>query len=297
LTRIFGSPREAAEWASERVRAGESVGLVPTMGALHEGHLQLVRESVRENDATCVSVFVNPLQFDQGKDFASYPRNLERDAELVESVACDVLFTGALTDFFPELDGDASRWDRIESIDPGPRARGLEGEHRSGHFEGVATIVRRLFELIRPTRAYFGEKDFQQTLVVTDLAESMGAPVIRVIPTFREASGLAFSSRNARLSEQQRELATSLSRGLFSARDAWRGGERRADQLVACIRAELESPGLDVEYVELRDPDRWEAGALSGEVDAARALIAVDVGAARLIDNLRLDDGADELRR
>ena len=262
------------------------------MGALHDGHLQLVRESVRENDRTCVSIFVNPLQFGEAQDFENYPRALEQDAALLANADCDVLFTGELVQFFPEMGSDPSRTDLIREVDPGPRALGLEGEHRSGHFEGVATIVSRLFELVQPTRAYFGEKDFQQTLVVEDLARAHGSPEICVVPTSREDSGLAYSSRNARLSDEEREVAASLSRGLFSARDAWRKGERNAESLVALIRDELQNPQLSVEYVELRDPAKWERGALVGQLTTARALVAADLGPARLIDNLALDGAA-----
>lgn len=292
LTRTFTEPNAAAKWAEECRQSGESIGFIPTMGALHDGHLQLVKESVRENDRTCVSVFVNPLQFGEAQDFESYPRTLDRDAALLASAGCDVLFTGELVQFFPEMDGDPSRTDRIREVDPGPRALGLEGEHRSGHFEGVATIVSRLFELIRPTHAYFGEKDYQQTLVVEDLARALGSPEIRIVPTFRDDSGLAYSSRNARLTDEEREVATSLSRGLFTARRAWQGGERNAERLVALIRDELSSPQLSVEYVELRDPSKWERGPLVGELTTARALVAADLGAARLIDNLALDGAA-----
>lgn len=262
------------------------------MGALHAGHLELVKQSELENDVTCVSVFVNPLQFEESEDFAKYPRDIEKDFALLASVGCDLLFTGELTQFFPELDGDPAHTERIQNVDPGPRACGLEGAHRNGHFDGVAKIVRRLFELIVPTRAYFGEKDYQQSLVVEDLARALGYPVIRRVPTFREPSGLAYSSRNARLSEAERDVAIQLSRGLFAARDAWRTGERNAEALTQRIRGEFKGPGLEVEYVELRDPARWEQGGLTGEVTAARALVAARLGGVRLMDNLDLDETA-----
>ncbi|MFT5285471.1 MAG: pantoate--beta-alanine ligase [Planctomycetota bacterium] len=282
------SPRAAAEWARGIRSKQGTVGFIPTMGALHVGHLELVRKSVAENDATCVSVFVNPLQFDSTADFEDYRRDLKQDAELLETTGCDVVFTGELTDFFPEMKGDPTDSDLIESVDPGIRGVGLEGEHRSGHFEGVATIVKRLFQLIEPNRAYFGEKDFQQTLVVKELSRALGFPDIIVVPTYREPSGLAYSSRNERLTESERGVATSLSRGLFAAREAWAEGERDADQLLSKINDELDSPLLEVEYVELRDPLRWELGALSGQLQTARALVAARVGDVRLIDNLAL---------
>jgi len=278
-------PSSAKRWCDEARTGGRTLGFVPTMGALHEGHLSLVRRAARENDASCASVFVNPLQFDEAADLESYPRDLERDARLLAEVGCGMLFTGTLAEFFPE----AARPEEISSIDPGPAAAGLEGEQRPGHFAGVATIVARLFELVRPTRAYFGEKDFQQTLVVRHVAADLGYPEIVVCPTAREPDGLALSSRNARLSVEARRRAAVVHRALRAARDAWRDGERDADELRTRLRAVLAQPGIEVEYAALRDPEAWSAGAPSGRLERARALVAARVGGVRLIDNLALD--------
>lgn len=286
MSELLLHPEAAREWCRRWRAAGETIGFTPTMGALHDGHLELVRRSVRENARSVVSVFVNPLQFDEAADFERYPRDLAADVLRVGGVGCDLVLTGTLEEFFPGCGGDLAA---VPREDPGPCAEGLEGEHRAGHFAGVATIVRRLFELVRPTVAYFGEKDFQQTLVVRDLARRLGFPEVRVCPTAREASGLARSSRNERLSPDERAVAAAISGALFATRDAFRAGTRDAGALHGVLRGALAGRRLRVEYAELRDPERWSAGALSGRVPRAQALVAARVGEVRLIDNLRLD--------
>ena len=285
ITRLE-DPDSAARWCAVERGAGRTLGLVPTMGALHEGHLGLVRRAVAENDRACVSVFVNPLQFDERADFERYPRDLARDAELLAEVGCDMVFTGALGQFFPGSGGDI---DRVERRDPGPAAASLEGEHRPGHFDGVATIVARLFEVVRPDRAYFGLKDFQQSLVVAHLARALGFPEVVACPTSREPSGLARSSRNELLSAAQRDEAAAIHRALAAARRFWAAGERDPGELAAGMRRVLEGTSLAVEYAELRDPGAWTPEQPAGPLERAVALIAARAGAVRLIDNLRLD--------
>ena len=283
----LATPQAAQAWCAQRRAAQTRLGFVPTMGALHEGHLSLVRRAAEECDAVVVSVFVNPLQFDEAQDFDAYPRDFEADALLLEGAGASMAFTGTLEQFFADADEPANP----AAEDPGPAAEGLEGEFRGGHFSGVATIVRRLFEVVQPARAYFGEKDFQQTLVVRHVARALGYPEIVVLPTSREASGLARSSRNARLSKQQRERATCLSGALFDARDAWRNGLRDPEILAAAMAERIRSAGLDLEYAALRDPESFapvESGAAR-----AQALVAARLGAVRLIDNLRLDRVAE----
>lgn len=279
----LATPQAAQAWCAERRAAGARLGFVPTMGALHEGHLSLVRRAAAECDAVVVSVFVNPLQFDEAHDFDAYPRDFEGDALLLEQAGADMAFTGTLEQFFADADDPANP----PAEDPGPAAEGLEGEFRGGHFSGVATIVRRLFEVVRPARAYFGEKDFQQTLVVRHVARALGYPEIAVLPTSRETSGLARSSRNARLTNEQRERAACLSGALFDARDSWRRGRRDPAAIEAAMAERIRAAGLDLEYAVLRDPDSFapvEAGA-----SGAQALVAARLGTVRLIDNLRLD--------
>lgn len=287
MTLQLDSPERAREFCARVRGRGASLGFVPTMGALHEGHLSLVRRAKTENDVVCVSVFVNPLQFNDSKDFDRYPRDFDRDAALLASASCDMVFTGTLAQFFPEVNGDITR---IASIDPGPAALGLEGAFRPGHFAGVATIVRRLFEVVEPTRAYFGAKDFQQTLVIRDLARKRGRPEIVVCSTARAADGLALSSRNELLSAPERELAPVIHRALSAARHAWREERvRESARLSARMADVLANSGIAVEYAEVRDPERWTEFAPLEPLERAVALIAARAGGVRLIDNMRLD--------
>jgi pantoate--beta-alanine ligase len=283
-------PAHAARWCAEARAAGRRLGFVPTMGALHAGHLALVAAAREECDVVAASVFVNPLQFDDPRDLERYPRDFERDAALLGPAGCGMVFTGTLASFFP---GTGGARERIAWRDPGPAAAGLEGARRPGHFAGVATIVARLFELVRPDVACFGEKDFQQTLVVRDLARALGGPRIRVCPTVREPSGLALSSRNARLSAAARAQAAGIWRALLVARAAWRErGLRSRAALGAALDGALRAGGLEVEYAEVRDPERWsEPG--DGPLARARAFAAVRLEGVRLIDTLALDAGGD----
>ena len=283
-------PQRAAEWCEARRAAGASLGFVPTMGALHAGHLSLVSRALEENELACVSVFVNPLQFDEASDLTNYPRDLDGDAEQLERVGCQMVFTGTLAQFFPGELRDDGTLPEERLLDPGPSALGLEGACRSGHFEGVATIVDRLFEVVRPDAAYFGQKDFQQSLVVSDLAVRRGGPRVVVCPISREPSGLARSSRNERLSPKERVLAACLSGALAATVRVWREGERDAGQLEALLHATLEQPGVLVEYATLRERHRWSASPPSGDLEQAVALVAARIGAVRLIDNHLLDE-------
>jgi pantoate--beta-alanine ligase len=284
----------AEAWCAQARARGRTLGLVPTMGALHEGHLGLVRRAARECDAAVVSVFVNPLQFDEARDFERYPRDFEGDAALLEPAGCSLVFTGTLRQFFPREAVSDTRIAPDALLDPGPSAAGLEGEFRPGHFAGVATIVARLFDVTRPTRAYFGAKDFQQSLVVADLARRRGGPEVVVCPTAREPSGLARSSRNELLGREDRERAARIHRALRTTRDAWRAGERDAERLTRVLASALADAPFAVEYAELRDPEAWSARAPRGRLERAVALVAARLSGVRLIDNLRLDreDGA-----
>ena len=255
------------------------------MGALHEGHLELVRRAVAENDRALVSVFVNPLQFDDPSDLEAYPRDFAGDAARLAEVSCAMVFTGTLAGFFPGARGPED----VAPVDPGPGALGLEGDARRGHFAGVAAIVARLFELVRPTRAYFGAKDFQQTLVVRHVARQMDGPRIVVCPTSRDPDGLARSSRNTRLSAEERRRALALSGALRATGRAWESGERDAQRLTRVLQGELESAGLRPDYAEVRDPGAWERGA-RGQLERGRALVAARVGPVRLLDNMPLGD-------
>lgn len=281
---LLETPQAAANWCRTRRSLGATIGMVPTMGALHDGHMELVRRAAHENDICVVSIFVNPLQFDESQDFAAYPRDLEADGRLLEQNHCAMAFTGTLTEFFPEV----STPEEIQLLDPGDFACGLEGAHRPGHFAGVRTIVDRLFRTVNPDRAYFGAKDFQQTLVVRDLAATLGFPDIVVCETVREPDGLAMSSRNRRLAPGERQEATVIYRALDAARQAWSKGERHSDVLSGIMRKTLADSKLEVEYAEVRDPLHWNDNPAGRALERGRALIAARCGAVRLIDNLDL---------
>ena len=241
--------------ASGQVTREGTVGLVPTMGGFHEGHLALFRAARAENDVVVASLFVNPAQFGANEDLAAYPRDEKRDAELAEAAGVDILFAPSAEELYPP---GFQTWVEVEQL-----GRTLEGEFRPGHFRGVATICLKLFNVVRPDRAYFGQKDAQQVAVVKRMVRDLDLTVeIRVVPTVRDSDGLALSSRNAYLSPAERERALALPRAL-ATKDA------------AQARARLN--GLDVDYVEVAD---FEPRVLAA---------AVRVGKTRLIDNVILD--------
>lgn len=279
------SPIDAKRWCADQRSQGQTLGFVPTMGALHKGHLSLVTRARAQNRICCASIFINPLQFEDHGDFDAYPRDTESDLALLEAQGCDMVFMGSLGEFFPEVSDLA----KIDILPAGPHGLGLEEKFRPGHLDGVRTIVERLFRTVGPSSAYFGEKDFQQTLVVSDLAREMGYPNIVVCPTVREDSGLALSSRNVRLSRDEKNLAQQIYPALLAAREAWQSGERSPDRLSAAMTGHLNHDGLIVEYAEVRDPTHWTAQLPQTPLERAQALIAVRIGSVRLIDNLRLD--------
>lgn len=279
------SPTEAARWCSAQRDHGRTIGFVPTMGALHSGHLSLVTRACNENTACCASIFINPLQFEDAEDYDAYPRDTESDLALLKAHGCDMVFMGSLHQFFPEI----SDINEIKTLSAGPHGSGLEGQFRPGHLDGVTTIVERLFRTVGAAQVYFGEKDFQQTLVVSDLARDMGYPEVVVCPTVREDSGLALSSRNVLLSTDEKTRAQRIYPALLAARDAWSSGERDPGRLSAIMMECLSLDGLVVEYAEVRDPGHWISEPQATPLEHAQALIAVRVGSVRLIDNLRLD--------
>lgn len=263
-------------------RAGRTIGLVPTMGALHEGHRSLVRAARAACDVVVASVFVNPLQFGPGEDFDAYPRDLAGDRGRLEADGVDALFAPDTTTFTPSDRRTTVRVERLGDT--------LEGAHRPGHFDGVTTIVAKLLNVAQPDRAYFGEKDYEQLVVIRRMVADLDVPVEVVgCPTVREPDGLALSSRNAYLSATGREQALALSRALFAAREAWDGDAATARDV---LRRTLEAaPGVQLDYAEVCDAETLEP--LEGVVPGpARALVAARVGGARLIDNIRLDPPA-----
>jgi pantoate--beta-alanine ligase len=258
--------------------AGEEIGLVPTMGALHAGHDSLVARARRENRRVVVSIFVNPRQFGPRDDFSRYPRPFEADRARLEALGVDAIFHPPVEQIYPPA--------FKTTVDPGPLADVLEGKIRPGHFAGVLTVVLKLFNLTQPKRAYFGQKDFQQVVLVRQLVRDFALPVrIVTVPTVREADGLALSSRNAYLLPEQRAMAPVIHRALTNAAERFEGGETDPGRLEAAARSALESvDGMVVEYVSvvedttLRSPER----VIPGNVLA----VAVKLGSTRLIDNV-----------
>ena len=262
---------------------GKSIGLVPTMGALHAGHLSLVRLARKECGFVVVSIFVNPLQFAPGEDFARYPRRPERDAEVLTGAGADLLYLPDPAAFYAP--------DFSTSIQIGGVTEGGEGAMRPGHFAGVATVVAKLLLQVGPDAAFFGRKDLQQVAVIRRLVRDLDFPVaIVVAETVREPDGLALSSRNAYLSPAERALAASLPRALFAARERASRGETDALELETHTRRDLEAAGLAVDYVEVVDPETMRR--LERAVPGAAIAAAVRVGRTRLIDNVGLDGAA-----
>ncbi len=272
--------------AMSRARAGGArAGFVPTMGALHEGHLSILRRARVETDHLAMSVFVNPLQFGPNEDLTAYPRRLERDLEIAADVGCDVVFTPTEDDMFP--DGRP-----VVTLDPGPIGSRLEGSARPDHFRGVLTIVAKFLHLAGPSRAYFGEKDAQQLALVRQMVNQLDFPV-EVVPctTVRDADGLALSSRNVFLSTEERNAALSLSQALQAAVLLAAAGERSLSVLAGTMRERIESEPLAMpDYATVVDDHTWD------EPDPirspARAVVAARFGATRLIDNAPLPEGS-----
>lgn len=257
------------------------VGLVPTMGYLHEGHLSLVRRARDECEHVAVSIFVNPTQFGPQEDLSSYPRNLERDLSLLEPLGVDLVWVPSAEIMYPP---GYQTWVEVEEI-----TRPLEGAMRPGHFRGVATVVAKLFNAMQPHRAYFGQKDAQQAAVIRRMVRDLSYPIeIVVCPIVRETDGLAMSSRNVYLNPEQRRAATVLYRSLVAAKEAYEQGERKAEKLRATIQEVLASePLAKVQYVSCADPDTLEE--LETVTGKALLSMAVFVGQTRLIDNMILE--------
>ncbi len=278
LTRV----RDAWAWADDARSRGLRIALVPTMGALHEGHVSLVRLACARADRVVVSIFVNPTQFGPHEDFARYPRDLEADLARLRGSGADCVFAPAVAEIYPE--GDATRVEVERLTEP------LCGRMRPGHFRGVTTVVARLLCATKPHLAVFGEKDFQQLAVVRRMARDLRFDVeIVSAPIVREPDGLAMSSRNVYLRPEERRQATSLNAALLEARRLYRAGERDARRLAHAARARIEKePLAEIEYVELRDAETLEE--IARATRPALLALAVRFGATRLIDNTVLED-------
>jgi len=276
LHEAAASRRMVESWRGE----GLSVGLVPTMGALHEGHLSLVRASVSECDRTAVSIFVNPIQFGRGEDLDRYPRRLKEDCRLLAQAGADMVFAPHEGEMYPPGFCTYVVQERLTER--------LCGAVRPGHFRGVLTVVLKLLHIIPAHRAYFGRKDFQQSVVIRRMVRDLAVPVqVRVLPTVREPDGLAMSSRNEYLSPDERAQAVCLYRALTAAREAFSSGVTRAGRLVELMREVLSGfPLARPQYVEVVDPESLEPVREADERSVAA--LAVYVGQTRLIDNMPL---------
>jgi pantoate--beta-alanine ligase len=271
---------ETRDEIQKQIAAGKTIGFVPTMGALHAGHLTLIDRAALENDFVVVSIFVNPIQFNNPDDLAKYPRTLEEDLEKLEGTGCKLVFYPSEKEMYPEPD--------LTEFDFGQLDKVMEGRFRPGHFKGVAIVVKRLFEIVTPHNAYFGEKDFQQLAIIKKMVEMLHLPVAIVpCPIVREADGLAMSSRNARLTEAERSEAPVLFKALTGVKENYSwfipGGVKQL------VMGEIqESPYFSVEYVDVVDTETllpfedWE------DVEHAVVCVAAFIGSVRLIDNIQL---------
>jgi pantoate--beta-alanine ligase len=277
---IIGSPADMQRWSEDARRRGETLAFVPTMGFLHEGHLTLMREGRKRASHLASSLFVNPTQFGPNEDFSRYPRNFEGDCELMRTVPVDVLFAPEPDVMFP---AGSQTWVEATEV-----TKGLCGDHRPGHFRGVTTVVAKLFNIVKPHLALFGEKDFQQLRAIQRMVVDLNFD-LEIVPvaTVREADGLAMSSRNAYLSPEERQRALALSRALRAADECVRSGARTTAQLADVARAVLErTPGLEIEYVGAVDAETLKP---MEKLDRAVVVaIAARVGKTRLIDNVVL---------
>ncbi|WP_167610228.1 pantoate--beta-alanine ligase [Maribellus sediminis] len=259
---------------------GASVGFVPTMGALHEGHLSLVRQAVAENTLAVISIFVNPTQFNDPKDLERYPRTLEADLKLLETTGCQLVFAPDAQEVYPKPDTRKFNFGKLEKV--------MEGAFRPGHFNGVAQVVSRLFDMLKPDKAYFGLKDFQQLAIVKNMVKQLNLPV-EIVPCaiVREDSGLAMSSRNELLSAEERKNAAVISKTLFRAKEL--KTQMSVKELVEWVKDEINNnPFLDVEYVEIVDDEELQAAKSWDEPTTKIACVAVFCGKIRLIDNIVL---------
>lgn len=264
----------------KQISEGKTIGFVPTMGALHEGHLELVRKAASQNDFIVVSIFVNPIQFNNPEDLSKYPRTLEEDLKMLEGTGCNLVFAPSPEEMYPEPD--------LTEFDFGELDKVMEGKFRPGHFRGVAVVVKKLFEIVTPQKAYFGEKDFQQLAIIKRMVSILQLPVeIIPCPIIRESDGLAMSSRNARLTEKERKEATAIYRALSGIKEnySWFIPEGVKE----LVRGEIqESHFFKVEYVDIVDTltlqsfDDWQ------DVEHAVVCVAAFIGSVRLIDNIIL---------
>lgn len=276
---ILSSIKQIKVFLTKEKQNKKTIGFVPTMGALHEGHLSLVRQCIKENDICVVSIFVNPTQFNNANDLATYPRTLEADCALLKEAGCDYVFAPSAEEMYPEPD--------TRSFDFGTISQVMEGAHRPGHFNGVAQIVSKLFYAIEPDNAYFGEKDFQQIAVIRAMTKQLNIPVtIHSCPILRESDGLAMSSRNVRLTADQRQKAPLIARTLKESTNFAPG--KSVKEVIRYVTDTLNAiPEMQVEYYEIVDGRSLESIQDWSDADDIVGCITVYCGEVRLIDNIR----------
>jgi pantoate--beta-alanine ligase len=267
-------------YLEDESHSGKTIGFVPTMGALHQGHLELMRRAKGENDLLIVSIFVNPIQFNNPDDLEKYPRTIGTDSEMLESVGCDVLFLPSNSEMYPQPDKTQYEF--------GVLAQTMEGRFRPGHFNGVAIVVRKLFEIVQPTRSYFGEKDFQQLAIIKQLVSMLNLAVeVVACPIVREADGLAMSSRNMRLEESERQIAPYIYQTLKLA--AAKYPEYTPTEIREWVAGRFEGHGDFVpDYVEIADDRMLQPIEKWNDATGAMLFVAVFLGQVRLIDNIRI---------
>ncbi|WCC46957.1 pantoate--beta-alanine ligase [Tenacibaculum finnmarkense] len=279
--KIYKTKSALKEYLASLKKADKSIGFVPTMGALHQGHLSLIKKAKQHNAITVVSIFVNPTQFDNQEDLVNYPKTIDQDIALLESVNCEVLFLPSVAEIYDNnITADTFNFDGLEHQ--------MEGEFRDGHFDGVGTIVKSLFEIVAPNTAYFGKKDFQQLQIIKKLVKKHQIPVkVKGCAIFREEDGLAMSSRNSRLSEEYRDVAPFIYRTLKKAKKKF--GIKSADKVTKWVVKKFKKhPLLRLEYFTIASEETLKTVKIKPENEKYRAFIAVFAGDIRLIDNIRL---------
>jgi len=275
---VLKTVKEVQDKVTSLRSQGKTIGFVPTMGALHEGHLSLVKQCIADNDICIVSIFVNPTQFNNKEDLVKYPRNLEKDSQYLAEAGVNFIFAPLEKEIYPEPDTRQFDFGQIDKV--------MEGVHRPGHFNGVAQVVSRLFDIVKPDKAYFGEKDFQQLAIIREMVKQLNLPVqIVAMPIVREASGLALSSRNERLTSKQKEVAVNISKTLSESKK-WMDN-LSVKQVINKVTDTLNSfDELDVEYYEIADGYTLQSVKDWKEADYIVGCIAVFCGDVRLIDNI-----------
>lgn len=275
---LIKTVKEVQDAVNSMRKEGKSIGFVPTMGALHEGHLSLVKQSISDNDISIVSIFVNPTQFNNKEDLDKYPRTLDEDCKFLEKAGVDIIFAPSVEEIYPEPDTRQFDFGKIDKV--------MEGTHRPGHFNGVAQVVSRLFDIVKPDKAYFGEKDFQQLAIIREMVNQLKLNIeIVPMPIMREASGLALSSRNARLSSKQKQDAVKISENLLGYKEKWT--QYPVEELKQIVIDKINSvDSLEVEYFEIVDGYSLQPISNWDETRYAVGCIAVFCGDVRLIDNV-----------